>query len=87
MILKFQSTLVAIISKMGTVLKFFKINSSELAIFNRITICWFDRIKRSYKKDQIPELKIPSELKALVTIESAENRLTFTNGLTEVLLH
>ncbi len=65
-----------IISKMGTVLKFFKINNSELAIFNESRFVGSIELNEVIKRSN-SRVKIPSELKSSCYNRVSENRLTF----------
>ena len=61
---------------MGTVLKFFKINSSELAIFNESRFVGSIELNEVIKRSN-SRVKIPSELKSSCYNRVSENRLTF----------
>ena len=65
-----------IISKMGSVLKFFKINNNELAIFNEYNFVDSLQLNEVIKRSNT-KIRIPSELKSAKFKRVSENKITF----------
>ena len=65
-----------IIFKMGSVLKFFKINNNELAIFNEYNFVDSLQLNEVIKRSNT-KTRIPSELKSAKFKRVSENKITF----------